>query len=135
MANWMLVELFALCNKNDVELVNSPVSADNLAGLVDLIAAGDISGRIAKDVFPQMWASGKSAGDIVAEKGLKQVSDSGELITFIHQVMVSSPDKVSDYKGGNEKLFGWFVGQVMKATKGQGNPQLINTLLKEELSK
>lgn len=135
LANWMLVELFALCNKNDVELVNCPVSAENLAGLVDLIAKDEISGRIAKDVFPQMWDSGKSAADIVAEKGLKQVSDSGELVTFIAQVMEANPDKVSDYKGGNDKLFGWFVGQVMKATKGQGNPQLINTLLKEELSK
>ncbi|USO01423.1 MAG: Asp-tRNA(Asn)/Glu-tRNA(Gln) amidotransferase subunit GatB [Alphaproteobacteria bacterium] len=134
LANWMLVEFFALCNKNDLAVTHAPVGPESLAELVDLIVRGEISGRIAKDVFPLMWETGKSASDIVAEKGLKQVSDSDALQKAIAQIMVENPDKVNDYKGGNDKLFGWFVGQIMKATQGQGNPQIINALLKKALS-
>ena len=104
-----------------------------LGGLIDLIADGTISGRIAKDVFADMFDTGRAAADIVEEKGLKQVSDSGALEATVDQVMADNPDRVADYRGGNQKLLGWFMGQIMKASGGKANPQMVNELLRKKL--
>ena len=133
-ANWVMSELFGSLNKAELSLSESPVSAPSLGGLIDLIADGTISGRIAKDVFADMFETGKPAADIVEEKGLKQVSDSGALEAAVAEVMGANPDRVADYRGGNQKLIGWFMGQIMKASGGKANPQMVNQLLREKLA-
>ena len=132
--NWVTTELFGVLNKEGKDIGDSPVSADNLGGLIDLIADNTISGRIAKDVFAEMVASGKTADVIVEEKGLKQVSDTGAIETIIDEVMAANQDKVEEYRGGKDKLFGFFVGQVMKVSQGKANPGVVNELLKAKLS-
>ncbi len=132
-ANWVISELFGQLNKAGKDLDNSPVSAAGLAGLLDLIEDGTISGRIAKDVFALMFETGRDAGAIVEEKGLKQVKDEGAIEAVIAKVMADNAAKVADYRGGKVALFGWFVGQVMKATGGKANPALVNQLLKAKL--
>ena len=104
-----------------------------LGGLIDLIADGTISGRIAKNVFSDMFETGKSAVDIVEHKGLKQVSDTEALEAAVAEVMDSNPGRVADYRGGNQKLISWFMGQIMKASGGKANPQMVNQLLREKL--
>jgi aspartyl-tRNA(Asn)/glutamyl-tRNA(Gln) amidotransferase subunit B len=121
-------------NKQNLTIEQSPVSADALGGLIDLLADNTISGRIAKDVFAEMVETGKSAKDIVAAKGLQQITDTGPIEAAADQIIASSPDNVAKYKGGNEKLIGWFVGQVMKATGGKANPGVVNEILKKKLS-
>src|SRR5215470_5462007 len=133
-ANWVISELFAVLNRAGVDIDQSPVSAAALGGLVDLIADNTISGRIAKDVFAAMVETGKPAAAIVEEKGLRQVTDTGAIDQAIDQVMAQQADKVAEYRSGKEKLFGFFVGQVMKATGGKANPALLNQRLKEKLS-
>ena len=132
-ANWMSVELFGALNKASKSLSNSPISPAQLGALVDLISDGTISGRIAKDVFAEMFETGKEAADIIEEKGLKQVSDSGAIEAMIDEVLAANTDKVEDYRGGKDKLFGFFVGQVMKASKGQANPAMVNDVLRKKL--
>ena len=132
-ANWMTVELFGALNKAGLSLKDSPVSPEALGGLVALISDGTISGRIAKDVFAEMMESGKSAADIVEEKGLKQVSDTGAIEAMVDAVLADNQDKVAEYKAGKDKLFGFFVGQTMKASKGQANPGMVNQMLKAKL--
>ena len=132
-ANWMTVELFGALNKAGKSLAQSPVTPENLAALVGLISDGTISGRIAKDVFADMFETGKAPDVIVAEKGLKQVSDSGAIETLIDDVMNANADKVAEYRGGKDKLFGFFVGQVMKASGGQANPRMVNDILRQKL--
>ena len=132
-ANWMSVELFGALNKAGIELAQSPVSPNQLGGLIDLISDGSISGKIAKEVFSEMFETGKDAKLIVDEKGLKQVSDENAIFAMIDDVLATNPDKVNEYRGGKEKLFGFFVGQVMKASKGQANPGMVNKLLKQKL--
>jgi len=132
-ANWMTVELFGALNKAGKSLAQSPVTPENLAALVGLISDGTISGRIAKDVFADMFETGKAPDVIVAEKGLKQVSDSGAIETLIDDVMNANADKVAEYRGGKDKLFGFFVGQVMKASGGQANPGMVNDILRQML--
>ena len=132
-ANWMTVELFGALNKAGRSLAQSPVTPENLAALVGLISDGTISGRIAKDVFADMFETGKAPDVIVAEKGLKQVSDSGAIETLIDDVMNANADKVAEYRGGKDKLFGFFVGQVMKASGGQANPGMVNDILRQKL--
>ena len=133
-ANWVISELFAVLNKAGIGIAESPVSAAALGGLVDLIADNTISGRIAKDVFAAMVETGKPAAAIVEEKGLRQVTDTGAIDQVIDQVMAQQADKVTEYRSGKEKLFGFFVGQVMKATAGKANPALLNQRLKEKLT-
>ncbi|HEV2162404.1 MAG TPA: Asp-tRNA(Asn)/Glu-tRNA(Gln) amidotransferase subunit GatB [Stellaceae bacterium] len=133
-SNWVTVELFGALNKLGKTIAESPVSASGLGDLIDLIADGTLSGRLAKDVFAEMIASGKTARAIVAEKGLKQVTDAGEIETATDAVLAKEPDKVADYRGGKEKLLAYFVGQVMKATQGKANPALVNELLKKKLA-
>ena len=132
-ANWMTVELFGALNKSGKTLADCSVSPDMLGGLVDLISDGTISGRIAKDVFADMFESGKTAAAIVDEKGLKQVSDRGAIETLIDQVLGANQDKVDEYRAGKDKLFGFFVGQVMKQSGGQANPGMVNQVLRSKL--
>jgi aspartyl-tRNA(Asn)/glutamyl-tRNA(Gln) amidotransferase subunit B len=133
-ANWMTSELFGLLNKAGKSIAESPVSASALGGLVDLIADNTISGRIAKDVFAEMFATGKAAAAIVEEKGLRQVTDTGAIDAAIDDIMAKNADKVAEYRGGKDKLLGFFVGQVMKATGGKANPALLNERLKAKLA-
>ena len=132
-SNWLLSELTGALNKAGKGLDESPVSAAALGGLIELISDGTISGRIAKDVFVEMFESGKNAGAIVEEKGLRQVSDAGEITGLIDGVLAANQDKVAEYKSGKDKLFGFFVGQVMKQSQGKANPALVNQVLREKL--
>ena len=132
-ANWVMGDFFGALNKSGKDLADSPVSAEGLGGLIDLISDGTISGRIAKEVFEAMWESGKSAGDIVEEKGLKQISDTGAIEAIIDEIIANNPNQVEQVRGGNEKLIGWFVGQTMKASGGKANPGVVNQLLKAKL--
>ena len=132
-ANWVINELLGILNKNETKLSDSPITADNLAGLIKLISDDTISGKIAKDVFAEMYTSGKAAADIVEEKGLKQVTDTGAIEAIVDEVIAENPDNVEAYKGGKDKLFGFFVGQVMKKTQGKANPAVVNELLKKKL--
>ena len=131
--NWITGELFALLNDKNLEISKSPISAKNLSKLINLIKDGTISGKIAKSVFELMATGDKNPADIVEEKGLKQQSDPKELEKLIDKVVNDNPDKVKEYKSGKEKLFGFFVGQAMKASGGKANPQLINDILKNKL--
>ena len=132
-SNWMTVELFGALNKLGKTLAESPVSPEQLGALVGLISDGTISGRIAKDVFAEMIETSGDPEAIIEEKGLKQVSDTGAIETMIDEVMANNQDKVDEYRGGKDKLFGFFVGQVMKASKGQANPGVVNQMLKAKL--
>ncbi len=132
-ANWMTVELFGALNKSGQALSDCNISPVMLGGLVGMISDGTISGRIAKDVFAEMFATGKDAALIVDEKGLKQVSDSGTIEALIDTVIAANMDKVEEYRGGKDKLFGFFVGQVMKQSGGQANPSMVNQILKSKI--
>jgi aspartyl-tRNA(Asn)/glutamyl-tRNA(Gln) amidotransferase subunit B len=132
-ANWVINEFFARLAKAGKELADSPVSAPALGKLVDLIADNTISGRIAKDVLDEMFASGKDAAAIVGEKGLRQITDTGAIEAAIDKIIAANPAQVANYKAGQAKVIGWFVGQVMKATGGKANPQMVNQLLAKKL--
>jgi aspartyl-tRNA(Asn)/glutamyl-tRNA(Gln) amidotransferase subunit B len=132
-ANWVITELFGVLNKTGRGVADSPISAADLGGLIDLIADNTISGRIAKDVFADMLETGKPPATLVEEKGLRQVTDTGAIGEEIDRVLAEQAEKVAEYRAGKDKLFGFFVGQVMKATKGKANPALVNEILKEKL--
>ena len=132
-ANRVVSELFGRLNKGGIELSESPVSAAALGGLIDLISDNTISGRIAKEVFDEMFETGKAAAEIVEEKGLQQVTDSGAIEGVVDQIIADNAGQVENYRAGNEKVIGWFVGQVMKATEGKANPQMVNQVLREKL--
>ncbi|WP_366656653.1 Asp-tRNA(Asn)/Glu-tRNA(Gln) amidotransferase subunit GatB [Fodinicurvata sp. EGI_FJ10296] len=132
-ANWLITELLGALNKGGHDIQDSPISADQLGGLLDLMADDTISGRIAKDVFAEMLETGKDAGTIVEEKGLKQVTDTGAIESVVDEVLANNADKVEQYRGGKDKLFGFFVGQVMKASQGKANPAMVNDILKKKL--
>ena len=132
-ANWVINELLGALNKEGKGLKDSPISAKQLGGLIALITDNTISGKIAKEVFADMYTTGKDAAAIVEEKGLKQVTDTGEIESIIDKVINANPDNVAKYKGGKDKLFGFFVGQVMKETGGKANPAIVNELLKKKL--
>ena len=131
--NWITGELFALLNEKDLGITQSPISAENLSKLINLIKDGTISGKIAKTVFELMANGDKDPQKIVEEKGLKQESDFKVLESLIEKVIAENPDKVKEYKSGKEKLFGFFVGQAMKASDGKANPKLVNDILKKKL--
>jgi aspartyl-tRNA(Asn)/glutamyl-tRNA(Gln) amidotransferase subunit B len=133
LANWMTVELFGLLNKHTLSIAESKVSSTQLAELVNLITSNVISGKIAKTVFAEMWDTGKAPAAIVDEKGLRQVVDAGAIEAIIKSVLDANPDHVAEYRSGKDKLFGFFVGQVMKAMEGKGNPKMINSTLKRLL--
>ncbi len=132
-ANWLLNDLLGLLNERQVSIEDSPVSPEGLAQLVRLIKEGVISTKIGKEVIKEMVQTGKSANQIVEERGLKQISDEGAIKGIIEQVISQFPQEVERYRAGEEKLLGFFVGQVMKATKGKANPKLVNQLLREAL--
>ena len=132
--NWITGELFALLNNKSIEITESPITSENLAKLINLITDGTISGKIAKTVFEIMADSGKDPKKIVEEKGLKQQSDPKELEKIIDKVISDNPKNVEAYKLGKDKLFGFFVGQVMKQSNGKANPQLVNEILKKKLN-
>ncbi|GAA0783792.1 Asp-tRNA(Asn)/Glu-tRNA(Gln) amidotransferase subunit GatB [Roseibium denhamense] len=131
-ANWLINELFGRLNKEGKDLAGSPVSAAQLGGIVDLIKAGTISGKIAKDVFEIVWTEGGDPAQIVEERGMKQVTDLGAIEAIVDEIIAANPDKVEQAKD-KPNLVGWFVGQVMKASKGKANPQAVNDLLKQKI--
>lgn len=132
-ANWLSVELFGRLNKAGKTLSDSPVSARQIGELVHLIKDGTISGKIAKDVFDEMFETSKDPGAIVEEKGLTQITDTGEIEAIVDQIIADNPGQVETYRSGKTGLMGWFVGQVMKATQGKANPKSVNDLLKSKL--
>jgi aspartyl-tRNA(Asn)/glutamyl-tRNA(Gln) amidotransferase subunit B len=133
-ANWVSTDLLAVLNKQGKDINESPISAAALAGLLQRIADKTISGKIAKEVFEAMAAGEGGADDIIKAKGLVQITDESAIIRAIDDVMVKSPEQVAGYRAGKDKLFGFFVGQVMKATQGKANPDAVNRLLKDKLA-
>ena len=133
-ANWVTGDLFAVLNRRGVGIEQSPVSAEELGGLIDLIADGTISGRLAKEVFAEMVVTGADPAAIVEAKGLRQVTDLGAIEAAIDAVLAAQADKVAEYRAGRDKLYGFFVGQIMRATQGKANPALVNDLLKKKLA-
>jgi aspartyl-tRNA(Asn)/glutamyl-tRNA(Gln) amidotransferase subunit B len=132
-ANWVMGDLFGALNRLGIGVDRSPVSADQLGALIDLIADGTISGRLAKDVFAEMVATGADPAVIVDTKGLRQVTDEAAIAAAIDAVLAAQAEKVAEYRAGRDKLYGFFVGQVMRATQGKANPALVNRLLREKL--
>ena len=133
-ANWIIGDLFSLLNKNNLEIKNSPVKAEDLGELIDLIEDSTISGKIAKNVFEEMFKTKKKAKDIIEKKGLKQITNTDEIESIIEKILANNKDKVEQYKSGKEKLFGYFVGQVMQETEGTANPGIVNEILKKKLA-
>ncbi len=131
--NWIIGELFAVLNDKNLEITKSPISAKNLSKLINLIKDGTISGKIAKTIFELMMDGDKDPQKIVEEKGLKQESDPKAIEEIIVKVIKDNPNKVKEYKSGKDKLFGFFMGQVMKISGGKANPQLVNEILKKNL--
>ena len=132
-ANWVMGELSSALNRESAEITASRVSPTALGGLLARIVDATISGKIAKDVFEAMWSEGRPADAIIEAKGLKQITDSREIEGVIDAVIAANPKQLADYRAGKDKLFGFFVGQVMKATGGKANPAQLNELLKAKL--
>jgi len=133
-SNWVMGDVLRFLNEEKRNIRQCPITAKSLADMIKLIEEGAISGKMAKDVIEEMYKSGKSPQDIIKEKGLVQITDEGELIKTITTIIEANPNQLKDFRGGKEKLFGFFVGQVMKATQGKANPQLVNDLLKKMLA-
>lgn len=134
-ANWVMGELNARLNNDNLDVTESPVSAELMSGLIARILDNTISGKIAKDVFDAMWQGEGTADQIIEKKGLKQITDPAEIAKMVRAVIDQFPEQLAEYKGGRDKLFGFFVGEVMKATKGKANPGQVNQILKDELAK
>ena len=136
-ANWILGDLSAALNRHELGITESPISAERLGGLISRIEDGTLSSKLAKQVFDALWEGEGDADQIIAARGLKQVSDSSALEAMVTEVIANNPDQVAQYIAADEakrkKLSGFFVGQIMKASKGQANPQMINQLLLEKL--
>jgi len=133
-ANWVMGEVSGRLNREDLEIGQSPVGSDQLAGLLGRIADGTLSGKLAKEVFDDMWAGKGSADQIIGARGLKQISDTAELERLVDDVLAANPAQVADYKAGKDKAFNYLVGQVMKTSKGKANPGQVNVLLKQKLA-
>jgi len=133
-ANWVMGELSGALNRENLEIAQSRIDAEALAGLLARIVDSTISGKIAKEVFEAMWSEGASADAIIAAKGLKQITDTSAIEKAIDEVMATNPGQLAEYRSGKDKLFGFFVGQVMKATQGKANPAQLNELLKRKLA-
>ena len=131
-ANWVINELFGRLNKEGKDIGSSPVSADQLGTMLDLIADGTISGKIAKDLFEVVWQEGGDPRAVVEQRGMKQVTDIGAIEKVIDDIIARNPDKVADART-NPKAIGWFVGQAMKASGGKASPQAVNDVLKRKL--
>ena len=133
-ANWVIGDLFAVLNKSNRSITDSPVSASSLGALLDLVADGTINGKIAKEVFDDMVETGAGPADIVERRGLRQVTDAGAIDEAVASVLAAHAEKLAEYRSGKDKLFGFFVGQVMKSMGGKGNPALVNDALRRALS-
>ncbi len=133
-ANWMLGDVSARLNKDDLNIEQCPVPAANLAGMLKRIADNTISGKIAKDVFNAMWSGEGDADTVIEKKGLKQITDDSAIEAIIDEVIASSPNQLEQYRSGKDKLFGYFVGQVMKVSQGKANPAQVNKMLKDKLN-
>ena len=131
--NWLNGELGSHINKAELHISDSPVSAEALAGLLDRIHDNTISGKIAKEVLTEMWTSKGSADEIIEAKGLKQITDSGAIESIVKDILANHPDQVEQYQAGEQKMIGFFVGQVMKASQGKANPKQANELLRKLL--
>ena len=132
-ANWILSELSHLLKEAGKEITEIPVSSERLAELLGLVAKGTVSGKMGKDILAEMFSTGRRAREIIADKGLEQISDPKKIEAVVREIMAANPKQVEQYLGGKAATFGWFVGQVMKATGGQANPQLVQEILKKEL--
>jgi aspartyl-tRNA(Asn)/glutamyl-tRNA(Gln) amidotransferase subunit B len=132
-ANWITGELAGALNRDGLDIGDSPVGADALAGLLDRLADETISGKIAKEVFDAMWAGEGAADAVIDARGLRQITDSAAIGNVVDEVIAANPGQAAEYRGGKDKLLGFFVGQVMKATGGKANPGLVNEILKEKL--
>ena len=132
-ANWILGELARELNNSGFSISESKVSAENLAGLIRFIDDGKISGKQAKDVLVEMFAEGKTAAEVVREKGLEQISDPAEIERLVEQVITENASQVEAYRAGNKKLLGFFVGQIMQASGGRANPKVVNQILANRL--
>ena len=132
-ANWLMGDFFAMLNEKKLTLEQSPISAENLGELVELVTSNVINGKTAKDVFEIMVETGENPTKIVEEKGLKQVTDTGAIEKIIDEIIAANPDNVASYKAGKTNLMGWFVGQVMKASQGKANPGVVNQILSKKL--
>ena len=133
-SNWVMGEVLGALKDKNLEIIDCPVSPELLAGILQRIDDNTISGKIAKTVFDEVWQSGKTADQVIEEKGLKQVTDTGAIETIVDEVIAANPDPVAEYRAGKEKLMGFFVGQVMKASKGKANPGMVNQLLNKKLA-
>ena len=133
-ANWVLGELAGALNKDGLEIGDSRITAMELAGLISRIHDHTISGKLAKQVFEAMWSGEGTADEVIEAKGLKQITDSSAIEAVVDKVIAANPDQVAEYRGGKDKLIGYFVGQVMKETRGQANPGQVNQILKDKLS-
>jgi len=131
-ANWIINELFGRLNRENLDIAASPVGADQIGAIIDLIGEGTISGKLAKDLFEIVWTEGGDPRQIVESRGLRQVTDTGAIEAAVEAIMAANPDKVAQAKA-KPTLLGWFVGQVMKATAGKANPQAVNEVLKIKL--
>lgn len=134
-SNWIMTDVLGYLNENKIEIIQFPISAENLGKLINLISQGIISSKIAKEVFQIMLESNGDPEKIVKEKNLMQISDEGEIIKIIHEVLEKNKNQIDEYLSGKEKVFGFFIGQIMRESKGKANPQLVNQLLKSELEK
>ena len=136
LANWIMTEVLReVKGEEGTDIADFPVNPENLAGLLTILEKGDISGKIAKTVFAEMMESGKDAATIIKEKNLVQVSDEGEILTMVQEILAANPEQVAEFKDGKTKLMGFFVGQLMKASKGKANPKMANELFSKELGK
>jgi aspartyl-tRNA(Asn)/glutamyl-tRNA(Gln) amidotransferase subunit B len=133
-ANWVMGDLSAMLNRDTLDITQSKVDATQFAALLSRIVDNTISGKIAKEVFEAMWDEGKSADAIIEAKGLKQITDTGAIEKVIDEVMTANPGQLAEYRSGKDKLFAFFVGQVMKRTGGKANPAQLNELLKKKLA-
>ena len=134
-ANWIMGELSAELNNENLNIKESKVSSNKLGQLISRIEDGTISGKIAKDIFEKIWTTGKEVDDIIKEEGLEQVTDDKEIESMIDEVIENNPQQLEQYRSGKDRLFGFFVGQVMKASQGKANPKQVNDILKSKLEK
>ena len=133
-ANWLVGDISALLNKENIDIDESNLTSENFAALIERISDKTISGKIAKSVLEEIWETGSDVDDIIERKGLVQIQDESLLETIAQKVIDNNPSQVDAFKGGKDKLFGFFVGQVMKETQGKANPQSVNEILKRLLS-
>ena len=132
-ANWLIGEVSAQLNRDGLEMAQCPITPQQLGGMLKRIADGTISNAGAKEVFRAMWSEGGDADTIIAAKGLKQVSDTGAIEKLVDEIIAANPEQVAGYRAGRDKLFGFFVGLAMKASKGKANPAQLNEILKRKL--